>query len=96
MLHLENMVLCRESQVSTLQSLFGERHHFSFPSIFIYGHTASGKTYVTQTLLRSLEGLNLHLLPCQVDSLPLSHQRRPKIVTGATPLSASTCLCELC
>uniref|UniRef100_F7I447 Origin recognition complex subunit 5 n=1 Tax=Callithrix jacchus TaxID=9483 RepID=F7I447_CALJA len=55
MTHLENVVLCRESQVSTLQSLFGERHHFSFPSIFIYGHTASGKTYVTQTLLKTLE-----------------------------------------
>ncbi|XP_070280704.1 origin recognition complex subunit 5 isoform X3 [Myotis yumanensis] len=53
--HEENVVLCRESQVSTLQSLFGERHHFSFPSIFIYGHTASGKTYVTQTLLKTLE-----------------------------------------
>ncbi|XP_055248532.1 origin recognition complex subunit 5 isoform X2 [Gorilla gorilla gorilla] len=53
--HLENVVLCRESQVSILQSLFGERHHFSFPSIFIYGHTASGKTYVTQTLLKTLE-----------------------------------------
>ncbi|XP_050638672.1 origin recognition complex subunit 5 isoform X7 [Macaca thibetana thibetana] len=53
--HLENVVLCRESQVSTLQSLFGERHHFSFPSIFIYGHTASGKTYVIQTLLKTLE-----------------------------------------
>ncbi|XP_042540700.1 origin recognition complex subunit 5 [Dipodomys spectabilis] len=52
---LENVVLCREAQVSTLQSLFGERHHFSFPSIFIYGHTASGKTYVTQTLLKTLE-----------------------------------------
>ncbi|XP_017361730.1 origin recognition complex subunit 5 isoform X2 [Cebus imitator] len=55
MTHLENVVLCRESQVSTLQALFGERHHFSFPSIFIYGHTASGKTYVTQTLLKTLE-----------------------------------------
>ncbi|XP_070361733.1 origin recognition complex subunit 5 isoform X8 [Equus asinus] len=55
MAHLENLVLCRESQVSTLQSVFGERQHFSFPSIFIYGHTASGKTYVTQTLLKTLE-----------------------------------------
>ncbi|XP_046526599.1 origin recognition complex subunit 5 isoform X3 [Equus quagga] len=55
MAHLENLVLCRESQVSTLQSLFGERQHFSFPSIFIYGHTASGKTYVTQTVLKTLE-----------------------------------------
>ncbi|XP_038597422.1 origin recognition complex subunit 5 isoform X2 [Tachyglossus aculeatus] len=31
------------------------RHHFSFPAIFIYGHTASGKTYVMQTLLKTLE-----------------------------------------
>ncbi|MEJ1272524.1 origin recognition complex subunit 5 [Cricetulus griseus] len=55
MSHLEGAVLCREAQVSALQALFGERHHFSFPSIFIYGHTASGKTYVTQTLLKTLE-----------------------------------------
>ncbi|CAO2617034.1 Origin recognition complex subunit 5, partial [Lemmus lemmus] len=58
MSHLESLVLCREAQVSTLQSLFGERHHLSFPSIFIYGHTASGKTYVTQTLLKALEVLD--------------------------------------
>ncbi|KFP86610.1 Origin recognition complex subunit 5, partial [Acanthisitta chloris] len=31
------------------------RQHFSFPSIFIYGHTSSGKTYVMQTLLKTLE-----------------------------------------
>uniref|UniRef100_A0A2I2ZU88 Origin recognition complex subunit 5 n=1 Tax=Gorilla gorilla gorilla TaxID=9595 RepID=A0A2I2ZU88_GORGO len=62
--HLENVVLCRESQVSILQSLFGERRHFSFPSIFIYGHTASGKTYVTQTLLKTLEGLRQALRIC--------------------------------
>ncbi|XP_078010630.1 LOW QUALITY PROTEIN: origin recognition complex subunit 5 [Phascolarctos cinereus] len=55
MLPLENVVLCRESQVSTLMALFGERHHFSFPSIFIYGHTASGKTYVMETLLKTSE-----------------------------------------
>ncbi|XP_027694651.1 origin recognition complex subunit 5 isoform X2 [Vombatus ursinus] len=55
MLPLESVVLCRESQVSTLMALFGERHHFSFPSIFIYGHTASGKTYVMETLLKTSE-----------------------------------------
>ncbi|NXX08900.1 ORC5 protein, partial [Larus smithsonianus] len=31
------------------------RQQFSFPSIFIYGHTSSGKTYVTQTLLNTLQ-----------------------------------------
>ncbi|XP_043353287.1 origin recognition complex subunit 5 isoform X3 [Dermochelys coriacea] len=55
LLHLESMVPCRESQVSSLLSVFGERQHFSFPSIFIYGHTSSGKTYVMQTLLETLE-----------------------------------------
>ncbi|OCT76899.1 hypothetical protein XELAEV_18032103mg [Xenopus laevis] len=50
--------LCRESQVSTLLSIFGERQHLSFPSIFIYGHTGTGKTYILQTVLRTLE------LPC--------------------------------
>ncbi|XP_038597421.1 origin recognition complex subunit 5 isoform X1 [Tachyglossus aculeatus] len=52
---LEVAVPCRDAQVATLLALFGERHHFSFPAIFIYGHTASGKTYVMQTLLKTLE-----------------------------------------
>nr|XP_025034497.1 origin recognition complex subunit 5 isoform X3 [Pelodiscus sinensis] len=55
LLHLESMVPCRESQVSSLLSVFGKRQHFSFPSIFIYGHTSSGKTYVIQTVLETLE-----------------------------------------
>ncbi|XP_009079074.1 PREDICTED: origin recognition complex subunit 5-like, partial [Acanthisitta chloris] len=55
LLRLESLVPCRDSQVSLLLSIFGERQHFSFPSIFIYGHTSSGKTYVMQTLLKTLE-----------------------------------------
>ncbi|KAF4793913.1 Origin recognition complex subunit 5 [Turdus rufiventris] len=55
LLLLESLVPCRESQVSTLLSIFGERQQFSFPSIFIYGHTSSGKTYVMQTLLNTLQ-----------------------------------------
>ncbi|XP_015270557.1 PREDICTED: origin recognition complex subunit 5 [Gekko japonicus] len=55
LLRLEGLVPCRESQVSTLLLIFGERQHFSFPSLFIYGHTSSGKTYVMQTLLKILE-----------------------------------------
>nr|XP_020668664.1 origin recognition complex subunit 5 isoform X2 [Pogona vitticeps] len=55
LLRLESLVPCRESQVSTLLSLFGERQHYSFPALFIYGHTSSGKTYVVKTLLQTLE-----------------------------------------
>ncbi|KAM8967885.1 origin recognition complex subunit 5 [Pelodytes ibericus] len=57
---LGKLTLCRDSQVATLLSVFGERQHLSFPSIFIYGHTGTGKTYVLQTLLSTLE------LPCAV------------------------------
>ncbi|ETE59599.1 Origin recognition complex subunit 5, partial [Ophiophagus hannah] len=31
------------------------RQHSSFPALFIYGHTSSGKTYVVQILLKTLE-----------------------------------------
>ncbi|XP_073095081.1 origin recognition complex subunit 5 isoform X2 [Manis javanica] len=83
--HMENVVLCRESQVSTLQSLFGERHHFSFPSIFIYGHTASGKTYVTQTLLKTLE--LPHVFVNCVECFTLSLLLEP-ILNKLNPLSS--------
>ncbi|CAH2285379.1 origin recognition complex subunit 5 [Pelobates cultripes] len=52
---LGKVTLCRESQVSMLLAIFGERKHLSFPSIFIYGHTGTGKTYVLQTVLNTLE-----------------------------------------
>ncbi|XP_064361524.1 origin recognition complex subunit 5 isoform X3 [Dromaius novaehollandiae] len=55
LLRLESLVPCRESQVSMLLSIFGERQQFTFPSIFIYGHKSSGKTYVMQTLLNTLQ-----------------------------------------
>ncbi|XP_043943222.1 origin recognition complex subunit 5 [Protopterus annectens] len=55
LLRLEEKLLCRESQVSLLLSLFGEPHQYSYPSIFIYGYTTTGKTYVMQTVLAELE-----------------------------------------
>ncbi|KAM6985250.1 origin recognition complex subunit 5 [Aplochiton taeniatus] len=33
----------------------GEPDHYSYPSIFIYGHRATGKSYVIHTLLKELE-----------------------------------------
>ncbi|XP_029472133.1 origin recognition complex subunit 5 isoform X2 [Rhinatrema bivittatum] len=41
--------------VGSAQQWTKERQHFSFPSIFIYGHRATGKTYVMHTLLKVLE-----------------------------------------
>lgn len=52
---LEKLSLCRELQLTTLLAIFGERSHLSFPSIFIYGHTGTGKTYILQAVLSTLE-----------------------------------------
>ncbi|KAJ8381753.1 hypothetical protein SKAU_G00025310 [Synaphobranchus kaupii] len=46
---------CRETQVSTLLALMGEPEQYCYPSIFIYGQRATGKSHVTQTLLRELQ-----------------------------------------
>ncbi|XP_030644506.1 origin recognition complex subunit 5 [Chanos chanos] len=46
---------CREAQASTLLALMGEPDQYSYPSIFIYGHRASGKSYVTLRVLKELE-----------------------------------------
>ncbi|XP_051889855.1 origin recognition complex subunit 5 isoform X1 [Pristis pectinata] len=50
---LKEKLICRDSQIVTLLSLLGEPQHYSYPSIFVYGHTATGKTYVIQTLLKT-------------------------------------------
>ncbi|XP_041109987.1 origin recognition complex subunit 5 [Polyodon spathula] len=52
---VEEKLVCRESQVSMLLSIFGEPQQYSYPSVFIYGHAATGKSLVTQTLLRELQ-----------------------------------------
>ncbi|XP_061108243.1 origin recognition complex subunit 5 isoform X1 [Conger conger] len=46
---------CRETQIGTLLALMGEPEQYCYPSIFIYGHRATGKSHVTQGLLRELE-----------------------------------------
>ncbi|XP_063074016.1 origin recognition complex subunit 5 [Engraulis encrasicolus] len=52
---LSKRVLCRETQASTLLALLGEPEHYSYPSIFVYGHRASGKSHVTESMLQELE-----------------------------------------
>ncbi|KAG9280482.1 origin recognition complex subunit 5 [Astyanax mexicanus] len=46
---------CREGQAGTLLALMGEPEQYCFPSIFIYGHRATGKSHVILTLLKELE-----------------------------------------
>uniref|UniRef100_A0A8C7X2H1 Origin recognition complex subunit 5 n=1 Tax=Oryzias sinensis TaxID=183150 RepID=A0A8C7X2H1_9TELE len=46
---------CREVQAGMLLSLMGEPHQYCYPSIFIYGHRASGKSHVINVLMKELE-----------------------------------------
>ncbi|KAM3587711.1 uncharacterized protein V6R79_012527 [Siganus canaliculatus] len=46
---------CRGEQAAALLALMGQPQQRCFPSIFIYGHRASGKSHVLQVLLKELE-----------------------------------------
>lgn len=46
---------CREAQVSTLLTLMGEPGHYAYPSVFIYGHRATGKSHVLISMLTDLQ-----------------------------------------
>ncbi|XP_077977106.1 origin recognition complex subunit 5-like [Glandiceps talaboti] len=52
---LYQILPCRQSQLSTLLTLFGEPSHNTCPSIFIYGHTATGKTAVVSSMVQVLQ-----------------------------------------
>ncbi|XP_055009655.1 origin recognition complex subunit 5 [Boleophthalmus pectinirostris] len=46
---------CREAQAGLLLSLMGQPEHPCYPSVFIYGHRASGKSHVLNILMKQLE-----------------------------------------
>ncbi|KAJ8046876.1 Origin recognition complex subunit 5 [Holothuria leucospilota] len=48
-------ILCRNKQITLLQLLMGKKSHATPPAIFIYGHSSTGKTFVTKKLLKSTE-----------------------------------------
>ena len=52
---LYSKVICRKTEIDTMLSLFGERTSYSCPAIFACGHTATGKSFLVQTLLKDLE-----------------------------------------
>ncbi|XP_026853085.1 origin recognition complex subunit 5 [Electrophorus electricus] len=52
---LAESLQCREVQASTLLALMGEPQQYSYPSVFIYGHRATGKSHVVLALLTELE-----------------------------------------
>ena len=53
--NLYSKVICRKVEIDTLLLLLGNRKSYSCPAIFVCGHTASGKSFLVQTLLKHLE-----------------------------------------
>lgn len=53
--NLYSKVICRKIEIDTLLSLLGDRKSYSCPAIFVCGHTATGKSFLVQTLLKDLE-----------------------------------------
>lgn len=47
-----SQIPCRDKQISLLTDLFGNPSHFTPPALFLYGHTATGKSLVVNTLLQ--------------------------------------------
>lgn len=52
---LQEEIVGRQKQIELLANLFGEKHEMSLPSLFIYGHTGSGKSFVTSKILEELQ-----------------------------------------
>lgn len=57
--------MCQLYWVKKFWILSSQPQHYSYPSIFIYGHRASGKSHVMQVLLKELEVRARHLLSVQ-------------------------------
>ncbi|XP_056001217.1 origin recognition complex subunit 5-like [Ostrea edulis] len=52
-LSLTKLLPCRESQIKLLTTLFGKRGDMTVPALFVYGHTATGKSAVINSVLKT-------------------------------------------
>ena len=50
--NLYRKVICRKAEIETLLTLFGTQ---ACPAIFVCGHTATGKSFVVENLLKDLK-----------------------------------------
>uniref|UniRef100_A0A0B7A6K7 Origin recognition complex subunit 5 n=1 Tax=Arion vulgaris TaxID=1028688 RepID=A0A0B7A6K7_9EUPU len=56
-----SQVICRQQQIKTLLCLFGQQQNMTPGSLFIYGHTGTGKSLVLQTVLTHYMLPHIHL-----------------------------------
>jgi len=68
-------VLCRRHQIQTLTSLFGQSQHMTPGSLFIYGHTGTGKTLTIQALMKhyKLPHILMNCIECSSPRVLFEH-----------------------
>ncbi|KAL8587138.1 hypothetical protein ACOMHN_026106 [Nucella lapillus] len=92
---LRQQVICRNAQLDLLLSLFGERSHTTPASIFMYGHTATGKSYITETMLRTLQlpSVWINCIECFSSRYLYEHilNNLPSEPVGDQPAAQTTC-----
>ncbi|XP_071817160.1 origin recognition complex subunit 5-like [Apostichopus japonicus] len=49
----KNEILCRDKQLSILLSLMGKNSQATPPAIFIYGHSSTGKTFLSRKIIEA-------------------------------------------
>ena len=54
-IEIQDRLPCRNNQLHVLLKLLGPRTSIASPCLFLYGHTATGKSLVVETLLKELK-----------------------------------------
>eukprot|EP00112_Aurelia_sp_Birch-Aquarium-sp1_P002598 Seg1289.8 transcript_id=Seg1289.8/GoldUCD/mRNA.D3Y31 product="Origin recognition complex subunit 5" protein_id=Seg1289.8/GoldUCD/D3Y31 len=52
---IHSLCPCRKTQIETLAGLFGEDDEIAFPSIFVHGHTGTGKSHAMRNMMSCLK-----------------------------------------
>ncbi|ELT87755.1 hypothetical protein CAPTEDRAFT_162477 [Capitella teleta] len=82
-----DVIACRQEQSRQLQSLFGSPIQMTAPCVFVYGHSATGKTLVLRSLLQKLTHIFVNCVECY--SARLLFQRVLNELSGHVPSAAN-------
>ncbi|XP_074645442.1 origin recognition complex subunit 5-like [Tubulanus polymorphus] len=76
---------CRDKQIQLLLSLFGPRDQIAAPSLFIYGHTATGKTDVVKSIMNTLKLQHVYVNCVECYNQRLLYEHVLNTLSGVTP-----------
>ncbi|KAI0224433.1 Origin recognition complex subunit 5 [Lamellibrachia satsuma] len=78
-------VPCRRQQAELLSLLFGQKEHVVVQSLFLYGHTSTGKSLLVDTLLRQLKARYVVVNCVECYTAKLLYERILNELSGVIP-----------